>query len=44
LQGSHYSGLFMDSFAGDFGHCTRIGNRLIAGNLAEVILKEIPEE
>jgi tetratricopeptide (TPR) repeat protein len=31
---------FTDIFAGDFGHCTPKGNRLLAGNIADVILKE----
>jgi hypothetical protein len=28
-------------FAGDFGHCTDKGNRLLAENIATVILKEV---
>jgi tetratricopeptide (TPR) repeat protein len=32
---------FVDMFAEDFGHCTPKGNRLLAGNIANVILKEI---
>ena len=31
---------FRDMFAGDFGHCTRKGNELLAGNIAGVILRE----
>lgn len=31
---------FSDMFAGDFGHCTAKGNRLLAQNMANVILKE----
>jgi tetratricopeptide (TPR) repeat protein len=31
---------FTDMFGGDFGHCTRTGNRIIAENVADVILKE----
>ena len=31
----------MDMFGGDFGHCTVKGNRLLAENVARVILKEI---
>ena len=31
---------FCDSFAGDFGHCTEEGNRLIAENLSDEILKK----
>ncbi len=34
------SDIFIDMFAGDFGHCTPLGNRLIAKNLADVILRE----
>ena len=32
---------FIDMFGGDFGHCTPKGNRLLAENIANVILKEI---
>jgi len=28
-------------FGGDFGHCTPKGNRLLATNIADVILKEV---
>lgn len=31
--------IFNDRFAGDFGHCTELGNTLIAENVAETILK-----
>jgi len=31
--------LFSDMFAGDFGHCTPKGNKLLAANLARVILE-----
>ncbi len=31
--------LFNDMFAGDFGHCTSKGNRLLAINLARIILE-----
>lgn len=34
-----YRAYFWDTFAGDFGHCTEKGNRLLAGNIAAVILK-----
>jgi tetratricopeptide (TPR) repeat protein len=33
--------VFLDMFAGDFGHCTAQGNKLIAENIAHVILKEV---
>ncbi len=32
---------FIDNFAGDFGHCTKKGNRLMAENVADVILIKI---
>lgn len=35
---------FVDMFAGDFGHCTSKGNRLISENLANVLKKEYLEE
>ncbi|HSV42984.1 MAG TPA: GDSL-type esterase/lipase family protein [Candidatus Bathyarchaeia archaeon] len=38
LEKTDYYKLFSDSFAGDFGHCTKKGNALIAQHLAEVIL------
>jgi len=31
---------FTDMFAGDFGHCTEKGNRILAQNIANAILKE----
>ncbi len=31
---------FRDRYAGDFGHCTDKGNRLLAENIANIILKE----
>lgn len=31
---------FNDMFGGDFGHCTREGDMLLAGNVAKTILKE----
>jgi len=36
-----YKKYFRDIFAGDFGHCTEKGNRLLAENIADVILKEV---
>ncbi|MEI6632154.1 MAG: hypothetical protein WCL25_06045, partial [bacterium] len=36
-----YNAYFVDKFGGDFGHCTQKGNRLLAGNIADAILKEI---
>ena len=35
-----YKEYFKDMFGGDFGHCTEKGNRLLAENIANVILKE----
>ncbi|MFH0860227.1 MAG: tetratricopeptide repeat protein [Candidatus Altiarchaeota archaeon] len=40
LENASYDDYFIDRFAGDFGHCTLKGNRLIAENLADVILSE----
>jgi tetratricopeptide (TPR) repeat protein len=36
-----YNEYFRDIFAGDFGHCTEKGNRFLAGNIANVILREV---
>jgi len=36
-----FDAIFRDNFAGDFGHCTTAGNRLIAENIAEVIINEV---
>ena len=36
-----YKEYFKDMFGGDFGHCTKKGNRLLAENIANTILKEI---
>jgi len=35
-----YDAYFIDNVAGDFGHCTYKGNRLLANNIAETIIKE----
>jgi hypothetical protein len=40
IGSSSYDDLFVDRFAGDFGHCTPKGNELLAKNVAEVLLKE----
>ena len=37
----NYQNYFKDMFGGDFGHCTEKGNRLLARNIANVILKEV---
>lgn len=36
-----YEEYFRDMIGGDFGHCTERGNMLLAGNAADVILKEV---
>lgn len=36
-----YRAYFRDIFAGDFGHCTEKGNRLLAQQIAQVILDEV---
>ncbi len=38
LLHGEYNEIFSDSFAGNFGHCTPKGNRLIAENVAQAIL------
>jgi Tfp pilus assembly protein PilF len=42
LNKGSYKEYFNDMFGGDFGHCTPKGNNLIAENIANAILKEIP--
>ena len=32
---------FKDMFAGNFGHCTRLGNRLLAENVASAVIKNV---
>ena len=39
----NYDDLFTDRFAGDFGHATKKGNRLIAENVAKHILNNVLE-
>ena len=36
-----HNAYFRDMFAGDFGHCTEKGNRLLGENIAKAILKEM---
>lgn len=36
-----YADYFVDSFAGDFGHATPRGNRLLAENIADTVLKTL---
>ncbi len=44
LESVSYADLFTDCFAGDFGHCTPRGNRLLAENIAGTILPVIRGE
>jgi len=41
VQKEGYKAYFYDIFGGDFGHCTEKGNRLLAENIANTILKEV---
>lgn len=36
-----YPEYFTDIFGGDFGHCTKKGNRLLAGNVARAIINNL---
>ena len=40
LKDGRYEDYFIDRFAGDFGHCTPPGNKIIADNVADVLWKE----
>ena len=40
LKDSSYDEYFEDRFGGDFGHCTPEGNRLLAGNIADTVIRE----
>lgn len=40
LKKGRYEDYFIDRFAGDFGHCTPEGNRIVANNAADVLWKE----
>lgn len=40
LRKASYKEYFIDTFGGEFGHCTPKGNRLLAENIATAILKE----
>lgn len=44
LRTDSYWDLFIDNASGDFGHCTEKGNRLVAENLAGIILKEVAQQ
>ena len=39
LKHTDYRALFVDKFAGDFGHCTKKGNRMIAENIVNILIK-----
>jgi Flp pilus assembly protein TadD len=41
VRAQGYKSLFMDMFAGDFGHCTEAGNRLLAENIAAAMLRGV---
>ncbi|MFA5021342.1 MAG: tetratricopeptide repeat protein, partial [Patescibacteria group bacterium] len=38
VKGEGYKAYFNDMFGGDFGHCTDKGNRLLAVNIANIVL------
>jgi len=40
LKQGNYNDYFTDDFGGDFGHATPKGNRILAQNIANVILRE----
>lgn len=39
LKKHPYKYVFTDQFAGDFGHCTPVGNQMIAENVAKTIIE-----
>ncbi|MCB9772168.1 MAG: hypothetical protein H6754_06420 [Candidatus Omnitrophica bacterium] len=41
ITDSSYDKLFIDRFAGDFGHCTVLGNYLLASSIGESLLRKI---
>ncbi|MFH0984775.1 MAG: hypothetical protein V1882_04500 [Candidatus Omnitrophota bacterium] len=41
LKKYRFEEIFRDRFAADFGHCTDLGNTILAGNIAKVILRDI---
>jgi len=41
IQNSSYEKYFYDTFGGDFGHCTQQGNRLLAENIAGIVLEKL---
>ena len=40
IRRKNYDEYFVDKFGGEFGHCTPQGNKLLAENLANVMLKK----
>ena len=40
VESGTYHDYFLDKFAGDFGNLTPKGNRVLAENISQVILKE----
>jgi len=40
LKKGKYEDYFIDRFAGDFGHCTPEGNRIMANNVADTLFRE----
>jgi hypothetical protein len=40
LRAGQYRDYFRDNFGGEFGHATAKGNRLLAKNIADVVLRE----
>ncbi|MFH0918673.1 MAG: tetratricopeptide repeat protein [Candidatus Omnitrophota bacterium] len=41
VKKTSYKEYFTDMFGGDFGHCNDKGNKLLAQNIADVILREV---
>ena len=39
LKDKPYNDLFTDQFGGDFGHCTNLGNTMIAENIINILEK-----
>jgi len=44
LKDASFKDYFIDLFAGDFGHCTEKGNRLLAQNIASVLIQHIANQ
>jgi hypothetical protein len=43
LRKCRYDEIFTDQFAGDFGHCTDKGNKMIAENLANAMRADMKD-